>query len=206
MNVVLVLLGIAFVIVIGPLLGSIAILVWAWRTRVPWRDLGFVRPRHWVATIALGLAAGVSLKLLMKTVVMPLLGAPAINPAYHFLEGNAPALPGMLFNVIVGAGIAEEIVYRGFLFERLGRLLGTGARAKAAIVVLTSALFGLVHLSGQGVPGAQQATLTGLVVGSIYAATGSLWLPMALHAAFDVAAVFIIHLGLETRLAHLFFP
>jgi membrane protease YdiL (CAAX protease family) len=199
------LLGIALVVVIGPPLGSIAVLAWAWRTRVPWRDLGLVRPRSWRATIALGVVAGVGLKLLMKTIVMPLLGAPAINPTYHFLVGNAPALPGMMFNVIVGAGIAEEIVYRGFLFERLGRLLGSGARARAAIVVLTALLFGLVHLPGQGVAGAQQATLMGLVVGSIYATTGSLGLPMVLHAAFDVAAVSIIYLDLEARLAHLFF-
>ena len=188
------------------LLGAIAVLVWASHARIPWRDLGFVRPRSWFATLALGLVGGAALKLVMKTIVMPLLGAPAINPTYHFLEGNAPALPGMFFSVIVGAGIGEEIVYRGFLFERLGRLLGTGGRAKAAIVLLTSVLFGLVHLFDQGVPGAQQATLTGLVFGSTYAATGSLWLPMVLHASFDVAAVLIIYFGLETRLAHLFFP
>ena len=62
----------------------------------------------------------------MKVIVVPLLGAPAINPAYHYLAGNRAALPGMVFTMIV-AGFAEETLFRGFLFERLGKLFGTGA-------------------------------------------------------------------------------
>ncbi|TMA33009.1 MAG: CPBP family intramembrane metalloprotease, partial [Deltaproteobacteria bacterium] len=56
----------------------------------------------------------------MKAVVMPLFGAPAINPAYHYLAGNTAALPGMILAVIFGAGFGEEIFFRGYLFERLG--------------------------------------------------------------------------------------
>src|SRR6185312_15587407 len=103
-----------------------------------------------------------------------LLGGPAINPAYHFLTGNTAALPGMLFAIIVGAGFGEEIIYRGWMFERLGRLFGTSAIAKTAIILITSILFAIVHYSVQGLPGVEQALIVGMVFGTIFAMTGSI--------------------------------
>jgi membrane protease YdiL (CAAX protease family) len=100
-----------------------------------------VRPKGWLGSLAVGILFGCALKLLMKVIVMPLLGAPAINPGYHYIAGNKAALPGIIFTMIVGAGFAEETLFRGYLFERLGKLFGTGAGAKVSIVLLTSALF-----------------------------------------------------------------
>ena len=194
--------GIAFA---GTLLGSALLLVWVWASRTPWREMGFVRPRSWPRTIVLGIVLGVALKLALKTIVMPLLGAPPTNAAYQFLVGNTAALPRMMFAVFVGAGFGEELFWRSFLFERLGKLLGTGAAATIVTVVVTSVLFGLVHIPGQGIPGAEQAAVTGLVFGTIYAASRRIFLLMIMHAAFDVAAVAIIYFGLETRFAHAFF-
>jgi len=57
----------------------------------------------------------------------------------------------------------------------------------------------------QGLAGMEQAVITGLVFGAIYAVTGRLWMLMWAHAAFDVAAVAIIYWNLETRVAHLVF-
>ncbi|HEY6391616.1 MAG TPA: hypothetical protein VIX89_10085, partial [Bryobacteraceae bacterium] len=104
------------------LLGAILVLLWAWRSRTPWREIGYVRPKSWVASLAAGIAFGVAFKLLMKAIVMPLLGADPINHAYHYLAGNAAALPATVFTMIVVAGFGEETVYRGYMFERLGKL------------------------------------------------------------------------------------
>jgi membrane protease YdiL (CAAX protease family) len=179
--------------------------LWAWRSRTPWSDLGLRRPRSWILTIVLGVVLGVAFKLFMKSVLMPLLGAPPENPAFQFLRGNAAALPGMLLAVTLGAGLGEELVFRGFFFHRLEQLLGRGTPARIGIVLVTSLAFGLFHLPEQGVPGAEQAAISGLVMGTIYARSRNLWLPIFAHAAFDVVAVFIIYLGLEAGLAHLFF-
>lgn len=103
-----------------------------------------------------------------------------------------------------GAGFGEETVFRGYLFERLGKLLGRGI-AKAAIVLLTSALFSAAHYPDQGLPGVEQAAFTGLVFRTIFAITTRIWLPMVAHAAFDVAAVAIIYWNLESKVAHLLF-
>lgn len=182
-------------------LGAILVLVWARVAEVPWSDLGFRRPRSWLLTIVGGVIAGVLLKLLVKAVIMPLLGGPAINAAYHFVEGNRPALIRMIIVSVITGGIGEEILYRGFLFERLGRLLGKGQAATATIVLLTTALFASIHIPEQGPYGAVQAIFTGLTFGTIYAVTRRLWLPMVMHAAYDVAAVFLIYYGLEETVA-----
>lgn len=198
----------AAIVLLGPVLeplGAILALLWAHRSRTPWRAIGLARPRSWPRTVAIGVLAGAAFKLAMKALVMPLLGAPAINPVYHFLEGNTAALPGMLFDVTVGAGFGEEVVFRGFLFERLGRLLGSGPRAKVAIVLVTALWFGALHYPGQGLAGAEQALVTGLAFGSVFAATGRLWPLVFAHAAFDLTAVAIIYWGVEARVAHLVF-
>lgn len=191
-------------LVVAPL-SAVLVLWWARRARIPWREIGFLRPRSWVGSLAIGVAFGFAFKLLMKAVVMPLLGADPINQAYHYLAGNRAALPGAVFTMIVSAGFGEETVFRGFLFERLGKLFGPGAGAKIAIVLLTSLYFGLAHYPVQGLAGTQQAAIVGLVYGTIFAITGRLWMLMCAHAAFDLTALAIIYWDVETEVAHLVF-
>jgi len=186
-------------------LSAILVLLWARWSRTPWRDIGYVRSRSWIRGLALGIVFGIAFKFLMKAIVMPLLGADPINRAYHYLAGNRAALPGMLFAVIVVAGFGEETVFRGYLFERLGKLFGPGPWAKTLIVLLTAAWFVLAHYHDQGLAGAEQGTIVGLVFGTIFAVTGRLWTLMWAHAAFDLAAVAIIYWDLESAVAHLIF-
>jgi membrane protease YdiL (CAAX protease family) len=164
-----------------------------------------VRPKSWIGSLAVGIVFGTALKFLTKAIVMPLLGADPINRAYHYLVGNGAALPGILFTMIVAAGFGEETVFRGYMFERLGKLFGTGAGAKVFIVLLTSALFALAHYPDQGLAGVEQATITGLVFGTIFAVTGRIWMLMCAHAAYDLTAVAIIYWNLEADVAHLVF-
>jgi uncharacterized protein len=186
-------------------LSAVLALLWAWRSRTPWRDIGYVRPKSWIGDLAIGIVFGCAFKLLMKAIVMPMLGADPINQPYHYLVGNSAALPGMLFLMIVGAGFGEETVFRGYLFERLGKVFGTGRSAKVSIVLTTSALFALGHYANLGIIGVEQAIITGLVFGSIFAVTGRLWMLMWAHAAFDVLALAIIYWGVEDEVAHLVF-
>ncbi len=186
-------------------LSPVLVLVWAWRSHTPWREIGYGRLRNWISILTIGLVFGMAFKLLMKALVMPLLGADPINPAYHYLVGNQAAIPGFLLAVIVGAGFGEETVFRGFMFERLGKLFGTSVRAKMVTVVLTALGFGLAHYYDQGLAGVEQAVITGLVFGTIFAITGQIWLGMVAHAAFDLMAYAIIYWNLEAQVAHLVF-
>ena len=188
-----------------PPFGAILVLVWVWLSRTPWREIGYLRPQSWTRTLIVGVVFGVAFKFLMKAVVMPLLGAPPINQAYHFLAGNTAALPGMLFILIINAGVGEETFFRGWMFERLGKLFGSSVWAKIFIVLFSSALFSAAHYPSQGFPGAEQAIVTGLVFGTIFAVTGRIFMLMIAHAAFDLVALAMIYWDVEPNVAHLIF-
>ena len=184
---------------------AILVLIWACQSRTPWRDLGFCRPRSWTASLVIGLAFGISFKFVMKAIVMPLLGADPVNQAFHYLAGNRAALPGAIWMMIVVAGFGEEVVFRGYLFERLGKLLGSALWTKPFIVLLTAVGFGLAHYSNQRLAGVEQAAIVGLVFGAIFARTRRLWMLMTAHAAFDLTALAMIFLDAESDVAHLIF-
>jgi membrane protease YdiL (CAAX protease family) len=185
--------------------GALLVLAWAWRSGTPWSEIGYARPASWMGSVAGGIAFGCAFKIAMKALVMPLLGADPINHAYHFLAGNRAAIPLYIFAFTIGAGFGEETVFRGYLFERFGKLLGGSAVARTAIVFITSLWFAALHYSDQGLAGAEQALITGLTFGTIFMLTGRIWMVMTAHAAFDLTAYAIIYWGLETRAAHLIF-
>lgn len=199
---IIIILGGNFII---PPMSAILVLIWVKISQTPWREIGYVRPSSWVKTVAIGIAFGVALKFTMKALVMPLFGAPPINQAYQFVTGNTAVIPVMLYTMIVVAGFGEETFYRGWMFERLGKLFGKSIATTIAIVLITSILFASVHYPEQGWPGLEQAFVAGLIFASIFAATGQIFLLMIAHAAFDLTALWMIYYGLETRIAQLIF-
>ena len=184
--------------------GALLALAWVKLSHTPWRDIGYVRPKNWFATIALGIVFGSALKFAMKAVVMPLLGADPINWTFHYLAGNRAALPFAIWMMFV-AGFGEETIFRGFAFERFAKAFGSTTAAKAAAVITTATWFGVVHYRAQGVPGTEQAFIVGLIFGAIFARTRSIFLLMVAHTAFDLTALAMIYLNAETRIAHLIF-
>ena len=100
----------------------------------------------------------------------------------HFLP--ATSAERRLFAVMaLAAGVCEELVYRGFLIYALNRgLPGLGA---PDLVVAAALLFGLGH-AYQGGLGMLGTAVIGGLMGAIYVATGSLLVPMAVHALIDL--------------------
>lgn len=188
-----------------PPFGAIAALLWARWTGTPLRELGFRRPRSWPWTLVGGVALGLALKLVLKALVLPLLGAPTRNSAYAQLAGNLPLLVQLAITTVIVGGIGEEIFWRGFLFQRLGALLGPGPVAAIATVAVTTVAFALAHFSEQGVPGVEQALGTGLTFGALFAWQRQLWPVMIAHATYDLFAIALIYTGQETALAHTVF-
>src|SRR5581483_10933061 len=113
-------------------------------------------------------------------------------------------LPAAVWAMLV-AGFGEETLFRGYLFERSARLFGWRPAIKVTTVLLTSALFAGAHYADQGLMGVEQAAVTGVVFGAIFAYTGSIFLVMSAHAAFDLTALAIIYWDVESKLAHLVF-
>jgi membrane protease YdiL (CAAX protease family) len=81
-------------------------------------------------------------------------------------------------------GFTEESMFRGYLQTTLTRGIGFWPAA-----VLMSALFGAAHLGnkGESVAGITEVVVAGLVLCGLLRASGSLWLSIGFHAAWDWA-------------------
>jgi membrane protease YdiL (CAAX protease family) len=86
---------------------------------------------------------------------------------------------GRFYAVSATAGIVEETLWRGYMFWYLGHIMPLWAAA-----IVTSVAFGFGHIY-QGATNVPKIILVGGVFAGLYLLTGSLWLPMLLHAVFD---------------------
>eukprot|EP00898_Chlorokybus_atmophyticus_P001442 jgi/Chlat1/2299/Chrsp17S02593 len=89
-----------------------------------------------------------------------------------------------------GAGVSEELLFRGFglnvLAERLPPLPG-GVQADVAAVAVSGLVFGLLHAVTPVY--ALFATWAGLLLSTEYVVTGHLGAPMVTHALYDYVAL-----------------
>ena len=82
----------------------------------------------------------------------------------------------------ITAGVCEEILYRGVLLAVLAQAAGTWPA-----VVLSSLVFGLGHLY-QGALGVAKTSGMGFVLALLAVLSGSLYVPMVLHATVDLTS------------------
>jgi membrane protease YdiL (CAAX protease family) len=80
------------------------------------------------------------------------------------------------------AGICEEIIYRGLLMITLAPVLGVWQA-----VALSSVIFGLGHVY-QGFEGVVKTTLLGSVMALLALFSGSLLIPIIVHAVVDLTS------------------
>jgi uncharacterized protein len=96
--------------------------------------------------------------------------------------------------VCLTAGICEEIVYRGFLLHYWHSDPFHLTLTRALIV--SSVIFGIAHLY-QGIAGSVQTMVIGFVLGAIFLMTGSLLLPIVIHAVLDLRVLAMLPEGFE---------
>ncbi len=92
---------------------------------------------------------------------------------------------GLALLVLGPDSIGEELVYRALMLNGLTRL----TRSPVVALVLSSAIFGLVHLTGS--PDATPISVLsnamgGLMYGIAYQRTGRVWLSVGIHFAWNV--------------------
>jgi membrane protease YdiL (CAAX protease family) len=89
-----------------------------------------------------------------------------------------------LFTVVgITAGVCEEWLYRGFFLAVVAAV--SGAPRTWVLVLVAAVAFGLAH-AYQGRAGVVTTGLLGGVMAGLYLQTGSLLLPVLLHAAIDL--------------------
>jgi membrane protease YdiL (CAAX protease family) len=184
---------------------AVLVLLWAWASRTPWREIGLVRPESWLGGLVLGILLGLAEKFLLKAVILPLLGAPPVIGVFGDLAANPGHALFLVAYVIIGAGFCEELVYRGYLFERLGTLFGDSLPARIAVVVLSTAFFAGLHYQ-LGLSGVENAAIAGVITGTLYFFNRKrLWTFIVAHATFDLSAIALNYFHLEGALSHSLF-
>lgn len=163
-----------------------------------WRDVGFTRPPHWPRALAIGIVAGVAFELFATFVTVPLLtrltGKPPDLSDFRPLVGNLRLMLTMLVPIWLLAAFAEEMVYRGYLMNRVAEI-GRGTRAGWIIsFVVVSAYFGWVH-GDQQLTGILQETIAGVFLGLLYlACRRNLTVPIIAHGVANTVAFVLIYL------------
>jgi uncharacterized protein len=108
------------------------------------------------------------------------------EPPAHATLALLPRTAGerRLFTVVgVTAGICEEWLYRGFFLAVVSA--AAGGLPTGVLVLVAAVAFGLAH-AYQGAVGIVTTGLLGGVMAALYLQTGSLLLPVLLHAAIDL--------------------
>ena len=92
----------------------------------------------------------------------------------------SPAAPLLFVAVAIGAPVSEELVFRGFLQSALApsRLGFWGA------ALVTTILWTALH-AGYSLVGLAEVALVGLYLALLLAWSGSLWLPLVVHATYN---------------------
>ena len=94
-----------------------------------------------------------------------------------------------IFETAILAGLGEELLFRGILFRWIEEFAGSWAA-----LVVTSALFGLVHIENPNATWFSSFAIAmeaGLLLGGAYMLTRSLWAPIGLHAAWNFTQGYI---------------
>ena len=119
----------------------------------------------------------------------------ADTSGYSYMKGNLPMLLVSLAVIYVVSSLGEEVVYRGFLINRLEELFGGGRKATWVAVVLSSLIFGLAHF-GWGIVGVVQTTFMGFALAVSYLLfRRNLWILVAAHAYMDTALIVPMYFG-----------
>lgn len=95
--------------------------------------------------------------------------------------------------VSITAGICEELLYRGYLIAYFAAF--TNEWAAMGIAALA---FGIAH-AYQGPIGILKTGVVGLIMGTLYVLSGSIWGPMLVHAVVDITSGRIAHCALHRK-------
>lgn len=96
-------------------------------------------------------------------------------------------LAAIAFSAIIIAPIAEEVIFRGYIYPVVKRY---SERWFAAL--FTGLLFGIVHFNLMGLP---LLIVMGVALVVLYEVTGSLWVTIGCHAAFNGTSVGLMMIG-----------
>jgi len=167
--------------------------------KLRWKDAGFSRNRSWAVILALGVGGGVVLEILQFFVTQPFLtrltGKSPDLADFRILTGNIKYSLVALALTWTLAAFGEELVWRGYLMNRVADLGNRTRLAWIVSLVVVNVAFGFAH-SYQGVTGIIQEGFPGVLLGVMFLRTGkNLSVPIIAHGVADTLDILLIFLG-----------
>jgi membrane protease YdiL (CAAX protease family) len=164
-----------------------------------WRDVGLARYRSWKMTIVMGVVLGTALETFQLLVTQPILarlvGREPDLELFRDVTGNIKTT--LLFIVLSWtlAALGEELVWRGYLMNRVADVFGRTPAGWIGSLVTVSIAFGLAH-GYQGLTGWIEEGLAGFALGVMYLRTDrNLSVPIIAHGVCDTIDMVLIFFG-----------
>ena len=169
-------------------IASIVPLILFWRTNLVeffglrwlrWKSISWIMPAFVFVMMIVGailVACG------WQTWVQDSLGAKPQEAVTLVREtSDVGLLVAMAVTAVIIAPIAEELIFRGYLYPVVKRFTDRWFAS-----IFSGVLFGVIHFNVMGLP---MLALMGIILAVIYERSGSLWVPIGCHAAFNATSV-----------------
>lgn len=161
--------------------------------RAPWPKLGMKAFLRWGAEFAVGSLGGLLLMLLVAGCIFAFHG-------FHWQRGGGATMYELMAGawLYLAVAINEELLFRGYVFQRLFKGTGTWMA-----LLLMGLWFAYAHWDNPGMAGAVKAWATlnlflaGLLLGLAYLKTHRLALPMGIHLGWNWAQGSLLGFGVS---------
>ncbi len=163
-------------------------------------DIGFRFSDFSWKIIPVGLAIAVCWSAVYHFLIQPFLThilkiQDADISAFDFIKHHIFNYVFILMMAWIIGGWYEEIVFRGFLQQKIGNLFGRNKHSFLISASITSAIFGLYHIQ-QGFAGIIHATLFAVITSILlYKFKGNMWYGIIFHACYDTIGLTLIYLS-----------
>ena len=178
--------------VLRPILGFLVAWALLRMSRQNWSHFGLSRPRGLVGCLGVAIAL-YGVVYLATMVLVPFLGSVfpvRSEPVFLlYIRGNVAAYLGWLAIAWLVGGFIEELLFRGFLINRVESLFGNAPGSTAIAILAQAVLFGTLHLY-QGAYGFVFAGTLAVLYGVAYVVLGrNLWPLIIVHGTWNSIAI-----------------
>lgn len=167
--------------------------------KLRWKDVGLKCSESLRKTILVGISAGIGIELLELFLTQPFLvrltGKMPDLSGFQILRHNPKILLLGIALTWTLAAFGEEMVYRGYLMNRIAGLGRDSRLAWVVSLTLVNVLFGAAHM-GQGVTGMIENAIDGALLSVLYLrGKSSLATPIIAHGVTDTVDLLLLFLG-----------